>query len=201
MTYMRVINMKDINFIEKRLKEVQTVLTPDNIDKNLIQAKDIVNCARDNNSKIIFAGNGASCTIANHGSLDFMNQLNVECCCFNDAGMITAYSNDFGYENALKRYIQFIAKKEDLCIFISSSGESINVIEACKEAVDRCCDVITLTGFERENSLSRLGDVNFWANSRDYNVVECVHNTWLVTICDLIVKDEKEKVGIHGRLF
>lgn len=192
--------MDDISFIDERFKEIIETLNTPHIKNKLIEAKKLVMIVRKNNKKIIFAGNGASTTIASHGALDFMNQLNVKCYCFNDPNMITAYSNDFGYENSISRYIKLIAEKDDLLFLISSSGESKNVCKCAISAINKECKVITFTGFKSNNSLSQLGTLNLWLNNKDYNVVECVHNIWLVSICDMIVKDEKNKIGIHGRI-
>ena len=47
--------------------------------------------------------------------------------------------------------------------------------------------VITLTGHEKNNSLSQLGDINLWINSKIYNFIENIHQLWLLTACDLII--------------
>jgi len=48
--------------------------------------------------------------------------------------------------------------------------------------------VTTLTGFEKNNPLSKLGNINFWVNSKRYNIVEMVHHTWLVALADSLIK-------------
>jgi D-sedoheptulose 7-phosphate isomerase len=47
--------------------------------------------------------------------------------------------------------------------------------------------VLTFTGFERDNPLRERGEINFWADSRAYNVVEAVHAAWLGILCDMLV--------------
>ena len=47
--------------------------------------------------------------------------------------------------------------------------------------------VITLSGFEQDNSLKKLGDINLWVNSKAYNFVENIHQVWLLAIVDLII--------------
>ena len=47
--------------------------------------------------------------------------------------------------------------------------------------------IITFTGNEKNNPLSKLGDINFWIDSKAYNFVENIHQVWLLTICDLII--------------
>jgi len=39
----------------------------------------------------------------------------------------------------------------------------------------------------RAIQISKLGDINFWINSKAYNFVENTHQVWLLTIVDLII--------------
>ena len=192
--------MKEINWIQDRLDQICNCISYHGIEDDLINAKDLVLQTRQQNKKIIFAGNGASTTIASHAALDFMNQLAVESYCFNDPNMITANANDFGYDEGLSRYIKLTAKDGDLIVLISSSGMSPNIINAAVTAKKLGCEIITLSGFNKNNTLKKCGNVNLWVDSKEYNIVECVHNAWLVLVCDLIVKDEQDKVGTHGRI-
>ena len=47
--------------------------------------------------------------------------------------------------------------------------------------------IITLTGNDKENKLSKLGDINFWVDSKSYNHIENVHQAILLSIVDLII--------------
>jgi hypothetical protein len=46
---------------------------------------------------------------------------------------------------------------------------------------------VTFTGFGRDNPLMALGHLNFWLDSRAYNLVEMTHQAWLLAVCDLII--------------
>ena len=73
-------------------------------------------------------------------------------------------------------------------ILISSSGKSPNMINAAKAARNKkVSKIITFTGHNKDNPLSKLGDINFWINSKAYNFVENTHQVWLLTIVDLII--------------
>lgn len=191
--------MNDKQWIDKRIQENIKSLVWESLNDLLIKAKKEILNVRNSNNKIILAGNGASTTIASHGALDIMNQLGVKCYCANDPNQIMAFSNDFGYEKSIERYIRLTGDENDLVILISSSGESKNILNAVKASKEKKIKVITFSGFKSSNSLRKIGDINFWVDSKNYNIVEAVHNTWLVTLCDLIVKDEQEFIGNHGR--
>ena len=47
--------------------------------------------------------------------------------------------------------------------------------------------IITFTGHNKDNPLSKLDDINFWINSKAYNIVENIHQVWLLTIADLVI--------------
>jgi hypothetical protein len=47
--------------------------------------------------------------------------------------------------------------------------------------------VVTLSGFTAENPLRQLGDINFWIDSKAYNIVETAHQFWMMSVIDLII--------------
>ena len=47
--------------------------------------------------------------------------------------------------------------------------------------------VVTFSGFDKENPLRKLGDINIWMDSKAYNYVENIHQIWLLAIVDLII--------------
>ena len=103
------------------------------------------------NAKLIFCGNGASASISAHGAVDFSKQAKIRSVTFNEANLITCLANDYGYENWVKKTLEFHADAGDLIILISSKGESKNMINACKYLrKKRFFPVITLTGFKKK---------------------------------------------------
>jgi len=137
------------------------------------------------NGKVIIFGNGGSAAIANHFSIDLTKIAGIRCVNFNESSLITCYSNDFGYENWVKKSLEFYADKKDIIILISSSGKSKNMITACKYAKKINCNlVVTFSGFKKNNALNKLGDVNFWVNSAQYNFIENIHQYLLLSLVD-----------------
>jgi len=140
------------------------------------------------NSVHIF-GNGGSASIASHFSLDLTNNTNIRCYNYNDASLITCFSNDYGYENWIVKSIEKYGKKNDLLILISSSGKSKNIINAIKTAKKKKFGkIITLTGFNEKNPLKKIGNINLWVRSNSYNVIENIHQVWLLMMVDLLKK-------------
>ena len=185
-------------WINKRTCKYKKLLECDSLSENVEMFGEIISKYRSNGKKMLFAGNGASNTIATHSSLDITSQLAIPCLCFNDASVITAYSNDFGYENSVERFVRLYGE-DDCYVFISSSGESENIVRAAEYVKSKNYKVITFTGFDNNNRVKQLGDVNFWVNSTDYNIVENIHMIWLSMVCDMQSHKEKEYIGVHGR--
>ena len=48
--------------------------------------------------------------------------------------------------------------------------------------------IVTFTGFNKNNKLQKLGDINFWTDSKVYNFVENSHQVLILSIVDLINK-------------
>ena len=137
--------------------------------------------------KIILMGNGASASIASHVSVDLSKAAGVRAVNFNEANLITCLSNDYGYENFMAEALKLYADPGDVVVLISSSGKSLNVVNAAKKAKKFGIKVVTFTGFEADNPLKNEGDINFWVNSKAYNVIENTHQIWLLAICDAII--------------
>lgn len=139
-----------------------------------------------NSHKTILIGNGGSAAIASHMAIDFTKNGKLRAITFNDASLLTCLSNDFGYENALAKAVEYYADQGDFLIAISSSGESTNIINACQAAQEKC-HICTFSGFKPDNALRRMGDVNFYVPADDYGSVEVTHLALLHGMLDLYV--------------
>ena len=99
-------------------------------------------------------------------------------------GWWDCYKDDYGFDKSYKKFLALHLNKKDLVILISSSGESKNILNAAKFVKSKKNTVITFTGFKKNNSLKRIGDINFWVNSNYYNIIENVHQCWLLFLVD-----------------
>ena len=152
----------------------------------------LIESSQKSKNKIIFVGNGGSASIASHLTIDCINAANLRAVNFNDPGMITCLSNDYGYENWIGKALGFYADKGDILVLISSSGQSENMLVAAKMAKKLKIKVVTLTGFSSDNPLRRQGDLNLWSESNEYNIVEMTHHIWLLSAIDYIIEKNKE---------
>jgi len=141
-----------------------------------------------NKRKIIIAGNGGSAAIASHFSVDMTKNAGVRTINFNESDLITCFANDFGYENWVSKSLDFYLDAGDILILISSSGKSKNIINAAKVGKKlKAKSIITFSGFKKNNQLNKLGNLNFWVNSKNYNHVETAHQLILLSIVDRMI--------------
>ena len=181
--------MSDKVFVKAYLEDFSALVkSNDQIVEKIISTKNILIQTKKNNAKIMIFGNGGSAAIASHVSVDLTKNANIRSVNFNEADLITCFANDYGYERWIEKAIDFYADDKDVLILISSSGKSLNMINACKAARNKkISKIITFTGHKKDNPLSKLGDINFWIDSEAYNFVENIHQVWLLTIADLII--------------
>jgi D-sedoheptulose 7-phosphate isomerase len=145
-----------------------------------------------NRKKVILAGNGGSAAMASHVAVDLTKAAGIRAINFNEADLLTCFSNDFGYEHWVEKALDFYADKDDLVVLISSSGQSQNILKGAIKAKELGLSLITLTGFRTDNPVRNIGDVNFWVDSTEYNIVEMTHHVWLLSIVDKIIHNRKQ---------
>lgn len=146
----------------------------------------IISC-RKRKGKLMFIGNGASASISSHMAADFWKNGKIRAMAFNDPALLTCVSNDFGYAKVFEKPIEMFADCSDILVAISSSGKSENIIRGVHKAQSEGCGIITLSGFNKDNILRSLGDVNFYVPFSSYGQVEVIHHSICHCILDTIV--------------
>ena len=160
------------------------------IDLELLsKSVELIKKTKRSGGKVILAGNGGSAAMASHVAVDLTKNASIRAINFNEADLITCFANDYGYENWVKDGGRFYSDENDLVILISSSGNSMNMINAAKFCNDLNLNVITLSGFSRDNMLNSLGKVNFWVDSKEYNIVEMTHHIILLLLVDGFINE------------
>ncbi|MCH9632022.1 MAG: Phosphoheptose isomerase [Chlamydiae bacterium] len=134
--------------------------------------------------KIFVVGNGGSSGIASHHVVDLVNVVKAPAFALSDSNLITCMGNDYGYPLIFSKPLENLAHQGDILIAISSSGQSQNILEACKVMKQKSGVVVTLSGFKEDNPLRSAGDLNIWTGIDDYGLVESAHFFILHTFID-----------------
>ena len=176
-------------FLKNYLSNFSELVRPgDDIISDLVQIRDTIIAANNNGCKTIIVGNGGSSAIASHFSVDLTKNAGVRCINFNEADLITCFSNDYGFEQWVAKAIEFYGDEGDVLIAISSSGKSKDIINGCVSGRENnFSKIVTFSGFDENNPLNNYGDLNFWIDSKAYNFVENIHQFWLLAVVDLII--------------
>ena len=176
-------------FLNNYFKNIAIFLNNSEKDINkLIQIQKIFKSTAKKRKKIIFCGNGGSAATSSHVAVDLTKNAKIRSINFNEADLITCFSNDYGYERWIEKAIDYYAEKGDLLILISSSGKSPNMVKAAKFfKKNKIGKLVTFTGHKKSNALKKVGDLNFWINTKSYNLVENMHQFILLSVVDLII--------------
>ena len=195
--YLQLIHLMimNTNFYKTYYDEYFRLIFSDDLEHKFEDFKDLAIETKNSKSKLIFGGNGASASISAHGAVDFTKQAGVRSITFNEANIITCFSNDYGYDNWIAKALEFYANEGDVVVLTSVSGESPSVVLAAKKAKEMGLKVVTFSGRSSRNTLKSNGDINFWVDSNAYNIVECIHMMWLTTVVDSVIGKSEYEVS------
>lgn len=104
---------------------------------------------------------------------------------------LTAWSNDFKFEDYLKREFSIFAKKDDLLILFSTSGgnnknrQSINLIKLAKYAKSKNIQIISFLG-KGGGALKNLSKDSIIINSQNTGSIQEAHKVIMHSICNYL---------------
>ena len=185
--FKNLIDSHEEKFLNNYWATYKRILFESRDDETIVQIKKIFKKVSKDGGKIIFVGNGASASLSSHAATDFTKQAKIEAIAFNDHNLITALSNDYGYEFWVSKAIELYSANDDMLIFISVSGESKNLINGIDFANKNNLKTASLTGSKENNKLRSKSDTSLWVDSKAYNIVESIHTIWITLIIDMFV--------------
>lgn len=173
---------------------ITAILDCKKISNEIKQVKNIIIHALKNKNKIILFGNGGSAADSQHMAAEFIGRFLINrksipaISLTTDTSILTAVGNDFGFENIFSRQCESIVSKGDIIIAISTSGNSINVINGIKTAKEKGGIIIGLTG-KKGGKLNDLSD-QILKMPTEYipHIQEC-HRVIIHILCNLVEKE------------
>ena len=162
--------------IKKDFLEAQNILNDfisneKNFD-NIRSAGDIIVKSVQSGKKVISCGNGGSMSDAMHFAEELTGRFRddrkaIAAISISDPTHISCTANDFGYDYIFSRYIEAIGQEGDTLLAISTSGNSKNIIEACRVAREKGMKIIGLTG-KTGGKLAEICDIEIRAPKSEY---------------------------------
>lgn len=141
--------------------------------------------------KIIFFGNGGSAADAQHLAAELVVRYRVNrpalagLALTTDTSILTAHSNDFGYDTVFARQVEALAQPGDVVLGISTSGTSKNVLLGLQAANARGCVTIAFTG-EKGADCAAEARLSFKAPSAITARVQECHLLIGHLLCDVV---------------
>ena len=148
-------NPNPIKIIEQELQEAHQLLLTFMGDSNQVETiskmADVMTQVIVNGGKIITCGNGGSHCDAMHFAEELTgryrnNRKSLPAIAISNAAHLTCVGNDYGFEFIFSRFIEGIGNNGDVLLAISTSGNSMNIINAVKAAKEKKMKTIVLTG-------------------------------------------------------
>jgi D-sedoheptulose 7-phosphate isomerase len=152
--------------------------------------------------QIFVFGNGGSAANASHfvtdlgkGSSDKLGKR-FRCLSLNDnVSWMTALGNDYSYEDIFVRQLSNFARKGDVVLVMSVSGNSPNVVRAVEWSVKNGVSTIALVGKKR-GRLADLAEQVITIDSEHYGRVEDAHMGICHMLCYAFM--ENPRLGTGG---
>ena len=156
-------------------------------------AQALVTCLM-NDGKVLACGNGGSAADAQHFAAELINRFEIErpalaaIALTTDSSVLTSIANDYDFSQIFSRQVRGLGMADDVLIAISTSGNSINVVEAIHAAHERNMRVIALTGREGGTigELLEENDFHLCVHAESTARIQEVHLLILHCLCDLI---------------
>jgi len=132
---------------------IQTKInTADMLTGKISYAAEILIACFLDGKKILTCGNGGSCGDAQHFSSELLNRYSQErpalpaIALTADTPTITAIANDYSYQEVFSKQIEALGQAGDVLFAITTSGNSINILNAVQVAHSKGMKIIALTG-------------------------------------------------------
>ncbi|MFC1900282.1 SIS domain-containing protein [Chloroflexota bacterium] len=141
--------------------------------------------------KVLLAGNGGSAADAQHIAAELVNRFLKDRKALSaislstDTSILTAISNDYGFDGVFSRQIEALGDEGDVLLAITTSGASPNILKAIEEAHNRGMTVIVLTG-EKGESLKSKAEIVIAVPSVETPKIQETHITIGHIICLLV---------------
>jgi len=156
-------------------------------------AQALVTCLT-NDGKILVCGNGGSAADAQHFAAELINRFEIErpalaaIALTTDSSVLTSIANDYDFSQIFSKQVRGLGMEGDVLIAISTSGNSINVVEAIHAAHERGMHVIALTGREGGTigELLQANDFHLCVHVESTARIQEVHLLILHCLCDAI---------------
>ena len=146
--------------------------------------------AYENNASVFICGNGGSHCDAMHFAEELTGRYQKDrrplgALALGDASHVTCVTNDYGFEHIFSRQLEALARKGDILIGLSTSGNSKNLIVAFEKAKSLGISTVALLG-KGGGPLKAVSDLAIVVPGKTSDRIQEIHMTILHTVIETI---------------
>ena len=170
-----IANLSNSKILEKSIEDV---------------IKKIISCFEHGNKIIVF-GNGGSAADSQHFAAEFVGRFLKErkslpaIALTTDTSILTALGNDYSFDTIFSRQCESLVQKNDLVLGISTSGNSINVINGINAAKNYGAITVGLLG-SNGGELSNITDMSIIVPSNSTPRIQESQRVIMHIICEMV---------------
>ena len=162
------------------------------LNTQVSEAAAMLSNALQNGGKILVCGNGGSAAESQHFSAELLGRFEIPyrkalpvISLTSDNVLITAWANDFGYDEVFARQVEAYGSEGDVLLCLSTSGVSPNIIKAISTARKQGMFCINMLGKDGGEAAA-IGHVNLVVPSNSTQRIQEVHLHLVHLLCGLI---------------
>lgn len=184
---------EQLSLVERGFEDLMATLDTSRrrIGHAVVDLADIVATAFVSGGKLLIAGNGGSAAQAEHLAAEFVGRFQMErsglpaVALSADSSILTAWSNDYGYEDVFARQVAALGRRGDVLLALSTSGRSPNITRALEVARGLGMETISMLGGSGGDARLVAGRT-LLVPSGDPQRVQEVHMLALHLMCQLV---------------
>jgi phosphoheptose isomerase len=158
----------------------------------ILEAAEMISAGFAHDGKLLVCGNGGSAADAQHMVAEFVGRFKASgrralpaIALTADTSVLTAWSNDVGYEDVFARQVEAFGRSGDVLLGISTSGRSRNVIRAFEAAARSGVRRVALLGGDG-GDLRDLAEIALIVPSADTQHIQEAHAVVIHLVCELV---------------
>ena len=169
----------------------QTLQSLFDLDAQVAKAADLIEESLRAGNKLLVCGNGGSAADASHFATEFVVRFTKDrpaypaICLSGDGGLLTAASNDYGFDEVFARQVAAFGLQGDVLICLTTSGKSRNVERALEEAKAHKLKTIAFLGRDGGSTIG-MADVDLLVSSDSTARIQEAHQLLLHVLCETV---------------
>ena len=183
----------NIELIERHLTEAgQVLLSTINLSRQIAEIAEIAINSLRSGGTIFWCGNGGSAADSQHLAAELIGRYKLErkaissIALTTDTSILTAISNDFGFEFVFSRQLEGLAHEGDVLIALTTSGNSQSILNAVEKAKELNVKSVLFTSTKY---LGNHADFILRVESTKTEQIQHAHTAIGHVICEIIEKN------------